>query len=589
VAEILSTSYINSLISNYTYSETEKLVTPLTTKKTKYQSLSSSFGTLSSKLNSFKSVLSELKETENSSVFGYKKATSSSTSFLTASATSIASAGSYDIRVNQLAKADVAFSKDMTSADLSTLSGTHKFVIKTGDGSTGEFVSNIEVSFDGTETNQEAMQKIRNAINDDKAVITSDSKAASGSYSGGAASFKIDLNGTETTISLTGGGTYEELIDEAVEQINLNVSGVTAEKISDSGNVSLKLTVSDSTKYISITNESGFDIVSDLNIGVTQEKGASGIVNASLFSPLTTTSQLSITAKQTGLDYRITSLSDSVGTSLNFLGLNLGASRPVFDQEQSPDTPGFLYADITSANNQLNSKITFNGLSIQRNSNLISDLVEGVSFTLKSVMQAEDTNVNVAVDTDVSTIKSKIESFIKSFNEVYVYLRENSLISSGQRGLFWGDANTSTLLNIFRSVSYSEITGLPEGDLSFLTQLGITFTPSSGLKISDSSTLEKKITENINEVEAFFNSTNGLANKLYNSLESYLGVDGYLSKSISSFDQNAKYLDDRITASQKRIDKSAEALRNRYEQLQAQMATLLSFQSYFDASSGTYF
>ena len=589
MAEILSTSYINSLIGDYTYNETDKLITPLTTRKTKYQSLSSTFGTLSTKLSSFKSVLAGLKATEDSSLFGYKSATSSATGFLTASAASNAAAGSYDIRVNQLAKADVAMSKDLTSTDLSSLSGTHNFVIKTGDGSTGEFVSNIEVSFDGTETNKEAMAKIRDAINNDKAVVTSDTKTASGSYSGGAASIKIDLNGTETIVSLTGGGTYEELIDEAVEQINSNVSGVTAEKVSDSGNVSLKLTVNDSSKYISISSDSGFDIVSDLNIGVTKEKGASGIVNASLFSPLTTSSQLSITAKQTGLDYRITELSDSVGTSLDFLGLNLGVSRPAFDQDQSPDTPGFLYSDITSAGNLLNSKISFNGLSIQRNSNLVSDLVEGVSFSLKSVMQAEDTNVSVTVNTDVSTIRSKVEGFVKSFNEVYTYIRENSKISSGQRGLFWGDSNTSAVLNILRSVSYSEVTGLPEGDLKYLSQLGITFDPSVGLKISDSSALEKKISENTSEVEAIFNSENGLANTLYNSLDPYTGSGGYLSNSISSFDQNAKYIDDRITASQKRIDKSAEILRNRYEQLQAQLAALLSFQSYFNPNSGTYF
>ena len=182
MADILTTSYITSLVNSYIQTETTKTIYPLQDRKTKYSSLSSAYGTLSSKLDSFKTFLSDFKLTGTSSVFSSKLANSTDTNFISASADSTASAGIYNFRVNQLAKSDTLISSDFTSTDTNTLTGTHSFVIKTGDGEGGEFLSNIDVNFSAEETNKTAMQKIRDAINADKAVVNSDTKQASTSY-----------------------------------------------------------------------------------------------------------------------------------------------------------------------------------------------------------------------------------------------------------------------------------------------------------------------------------------------------------------------------------------------------------------------
>lgn len=584
----LTTSGINSFISTYKLSEKNKLVTPLTNKKTVYQNRYSAYSTISSKLSALKSLMSDFKLTGTESIFKAKKATSSNSDFITATVENSASASAYQLFVSQLAKSDIAVSNDMTSSTSNSISGTHTFVIKAGDGSTGEYVSNVEVTFDAGETNQTVMEKIATAINSDKAVVTSTAKTASSNYTGGSSTFTINISGTETEISVVGGGTYEELIDEIVSQINDNVSGVTAEKVLDSpstGDVKLKLTVDDSDDYITITNTSGFDIVSDLDIAVTKEKGASGLVTASVFTPTSSLSQLSITSKQTGVDYRIKELSDDSGsTALDSIGLNLGTSRPAFVQSDSSDTPGFIYSDITTANNLLNSKFVFNGLNIQKNSNNIDDLVSGVTFNLHSVMHSTDNNVNITIENNAAEIKTKIEDFVAKFNDIYKYLKDNTKSVDGVRGNLIGDANASTLLDFFRSAAYSEVTGLPDNDLKYLTQIGITFNSNDGLSISDSDLLLKKITDVPEQVEAIFNSTDGLANLIYDKIDPYLGTSGYLASSQSSIDDSINYLSNKISAAEARIDKSAEVLRNKYIQMQNQLAILLSSQSLFTNS-----
>jgi flagellar hook-associated protein 2 len=591
--EIISTSTINSLVSSYIVSESQKLVSPLQTRKSKFNNLSSIYSTFSSKLSALKSNLTNLKLTGTDSLFSAKSSSTSNSSFATATASTSASNGAYTLRVNQLAKSDVAISNDLTSSDANAITGTHNFSIKTGDGSTGEYTSNIEVTFTASETNQTAAEKIADAVNSDKAVVESAVKTASLSYAGGAGSFVIDLNGTETTISVNGGGTYEELIDELAANINNDIDGITAEKVLDSpssGDVKLKLTVDDSSDYISITHASGFDIVDNLSIGVTKEKGASGIVTASDFSPTTTTTQLSITSKETGVDYRIKELSDAgSSTALNAFGLNLGTSRTSFDQGTAPDTAGFLYSDITDANNLLNSKFVFNGLTLQRNSNTISDLVTGTSIKLHSVMQDSDTTVNLSVTNDLSSIKSSIESFITKFNEVYAYLRDNTRSTTDGRGTLIGDTNASSILSELSSISYTQVSGLSAGNLNLLSQIGISFNSSTGLSISDSSLLDTKISEDASQVEALFNSSNGVANTLYDKINPYLGSGGYLALAKATYDNNISDYTTKIGSAQKRINKGADNLRRTYENLQTQLATLITMQSMLSSIGGGFF
>jgi len=578
--DISSYSKITTLIDAYTTNETDKLVTPITKKQTRSKDISTGYTDLSTKLSALKSELVSLKQTGTDSAFATHTATSSESKFVTATATSSAPTSSFDIRIDQLAKSDIAVSPEAVSATANAITGTHSFTIKTGDGSTGEYTSNIDVTFTASETNKTVKEKIRDAINFDKAIVTSNAKTGTTAYTGGASSFTINLNGTTNTISLTGGGTYTQLVDEAITQItgNASLGGITAEKVVNSpsaGDVKLKLTVTDSSKYISIAHASGFNVVTDLGIGVTKEKGASGIVSASVFAPDSTNTQFSLTAKTTGLDNKITSILDSgASTAMTTIGLNLGVTRPVFNQSTAPDTAGFVYADVTSGANQLNAKIQFNGLSFQRNTNAVSDLVTGVAFNLKSVMQATDTTVSVAVANDTANIKAKVESFITKFNDLYTFIDAKSKRNFGEKGIFTGDSNASSLLNFFTSNLSSKISGITSGDLTYLSQIGITFSSTTGLTISNGTSFENSVKDKISQVEALFNSTSGIANLLYDKINPYLGAAGYIASSKSAVDSDVTYMETKITAMKKRIDKRAELLRKQYEGLQSQLVTL---------------
>lgn len=577
--DLLTTSGINSLVTSYTSNEIQKRISPLQTKKTKYTNISNIYSSLLKKIDSLNNQLLALKATGSSSAFAVKTAKSSNTAVVTATASSGTTNSTFAIRVNQLAKNDMLVSYDKNSSDFSSITtpGTYSFVIKTGDGQGGQFTSNISLDLlsedfvNGNLTFDSLAKKITNAINNDKAVVSSSLMSGSTISSG---SFVIDLNGSTKTINYTA-GTYEEVVDSIIMQLS-DVSDISAEKITNGSDVQLKLTVADSSKYISIYGDTG-SIVSELGIAINKEKAAAGFVSATSFSPSNGLTQISLTSKNSGAGFKIEEISDLSGNILNEFGLNLGTSRSLFVQNANgQDIAGYVYDASV-----LNSKIIFNGLNIERDSNNISDLVSGITFNLNSVMKAEDSDAIISVSNNVDSVRSKIEEFISSFNDVYTYLKTNTSSQNGIRAPLLGDTSASSILNMLSSIAYSPVSGLNPGTINSLSKMGITFNINTGLSISNSNQLNYALENDITEVEQSFNSELGIATNLYNKLLPYSGFNGYLTERKNSIDDNIKSITDSITKIQSKIDKDAEVLRNKFIQMQSQLNSLLTSTGYF--------
>lgn len=603
--DILTTSGIDSLVNSFKINERNKFVSPLTSRKTKYQNLVSQWGTVSSKLNSLKLILEDLKKTASNSIFTSKTATSSNSNFITASAQSFASDSNYDIRINQLAKSDIVVSKTFlstASGDNSITAGTHNLKIVSGD-----YETNFDVQFDGTETASQIMDKISSAINSDSTatILSAKKVSTSGNITIDSSNnqFTINLNGTLTNVTLENGTglTYNDVIDRIVNAVNNSSIGVTAEKIisNESGTdyVQLKLSADNSQNYITIDNTSQ-TLLQDLQVSANKERGAATLISASTFSPISGYSKLSLSAKSTGYSNRLMITSDEAFSAIGLTNEILSNRYANTDDgiNVNDNEAGFVYGTYyldsslnpqgtveSLTNNKLNSQFNFNGLNIQRDSNIVNDLVTGVTFNLKAVMTATDSNVTISITKDISKIRSKIDEFISKFNDVYTYIKGKSKTDSdlGTRGIFVGESSAISILSTLTSNSYQQVSGIPEGEISFLSQIGISFNPQTGLSISDDSKLTDALNNKIGQVENLFNSSNGIANRLYDSISVYLGTDGVISNLLNSYNSDIDYISNKIDAMNSRIDKNAESLRNRYQQLQSQLAALLTFQANF--------
>ena len=216
-------------------------------------------------------------------------------------------------------------------------------------------------------------------------------------------------------------------------------------------------------------------------------------------------------------------------------------------------------------------------------------MASDVTFNLKAEMQATDATVTATVKNDTATIKNKITDFISKFNDAYTAIKNNYFSGKDGRGVFAGDTTALSIMNTLRNDVTSQVSGITSGDLSYFTDIGITFDPATGLTLSDSSKLTSALNDKTDQVAALFNSTNGIANNIYNLTDAFTGIDGSIVNITDSLDSNISYLNDRITSTKDSITKSSENLRKQYEQMQMQLATLLQTQQFMSSFGGGIF
>ncbi|MBK7104465.1 MAG: flagellar filament capping protein FliD [Ignavibacteriae bacterium] len=458
--DILSTSSINNLINNSKQSEYIKKVSPLLARKTKFSDLSSTWGSLKTKLVSLKSLLTDLKDVNAGGSFTGKTTELSSDEYFSATANSTAALSSYNIRVNQLAKNDRVMSDTVNSSDLAGLSaGTYSFQVASGD-----YDQIIDVELEGAETKEELMQIIADAIN--------------------------------------------EALGDAV--------------------------------------------------------------SASVFSPKNGESKLSVISTESGSDNAII-IKDVTGNALDTVGLSFNTRSLLSDN----GTGGY-----STSESDLDAILNLNGVTVVRGSNTIDDLISEVTLTLKNEMEVGIPTVNVIVKNNMEAAKSDIEDLISSFNEAYSFVKNNYYADEdGQRGIFVGNATAIGLMQSFGSISYQKVDGISDGNYSFLSEIGIEFDPLSGLSIEDDDLLTEALEANPDQVADLFNSDKGIANKLYDMVETYVSTEGVISNLIDNYDNSISYLNDKISFKETQIDSNAEVLRKRYEQMQLQLSQIYSTQS----------
>lgn len=153
-------SQTDILVESFKATQQSKVNT-LTERRTLLQSRQSFFSTLKSRIDGLSSQIDKFKENDVLKKFLAKSTASSDSSIVTAKATSEALLGNSTLKVERLA------SNDMLITNRLNLSGAfgEEAGTKTFQFTISETTKDVSVDFDGTETNEQAMKKIVQAIN----------------------------------------------------------------------------------------------------------------------------------------------------------------------------------------------------------------------------------------------------------------------------------------------------------------------------------------------------------------------------------------------------------------------------------------
>ncbi|MCG8607456.1 flagellar filament capping protein FliD, partial [bacterium] len=142
------------------------------------------------------------------------------------------------------------------------------------------------------------------------------------------------------------------------------------------------------------------------------------------------------------------------------------------DKQSSGTSGGYITAVGTSASDSsLSAQLQIDGLTFYRDSNTPSDILDGVTLTLKDVTTASE---SFQVSEDTETVKQEVEDFLNAYNKVIQFLREKSAVdaTTGNRGVLAGESTYTFLRTNLRSIITGTVSGIASGNPQNLFEIG---------------------------------------------------------------------------------------------------------------------
>ena len=598
------------------------------------------FTSLKTELTSLKTVSEQLKDT---AFFDTRKVTSSET-HATATADSGTSSGEYNFEIFQLATSAKQLGASDVGAAVSTSSAMSSggFSIAVTSGTVTVQGKQVTVSTDDSLTTTLAAIKTAvggsfdYSVSGDKVTLTDSSEIVLGSAtdtSNFLQALRLNANGT-TSISSSGklGG-----IDVSVTPANANFTDGTG---AASGSFKINGTTISWDSSATITDildkinssEAGvyanYDPVNDRflltnkttgDVGITLEdltgdflaksrlltansgalsRGKNLLYKVNDAGPLESKSNtidsnssgiqgLAVTATKGNGASKISSVDTSgeTVTTESSHGYSTGEAVTVY----SPGTiPGGLSTDTTYYVRVLSSS-SYTLHTTKANAESGTNAVDLTSTQTGDVylMSSSPKIATVSVQADTDTIKNKIAGFISQINKVQSLIKTQTASSTDADGkvtlgVLAGESLVSmTISGDIRTKAIESVDGL-SGTITRLESIGYTSSGySNELSLSDSSTLETALSENLGQIKSLFTTTtHGLANSMYTYLDTLLDDDGSLETTQKNLTSQISSIDQQIADHERRVQMNRDTLIRSFvnmEQAQSKINNDMSF------------
>lgn len=520
----------------------------------------SALGTLKGSLSALQTSIQGLNK---SSIFDSRTASSTSTSVLTAKASTSAIAGKYSVQVQQLASGSKVGLQSVASSSAKFNSGT--LTISAGS-------SSFEV--DVTAANN-TLAGLRDSINAEgksagiSATIVSDSSGSRLVLSSGKTGEGNDIKVVASEDGVTS-GTVALTTQAFQPSVSLKLPNIAGGALStfqggdiaiSSGSVNLNVTIPDG-----FTLEDVRDLINingnPQGISAAIESDSSGarlVLSSSNGSSLTST---------------VTSSGGSVGSNA------LTALAPASDAVATATGPNSSTGAAGIITQAKSAVLFVDGLKVVSDSNSVTTAVEGVTLSLVSAQSATDIaagkTIDITVGTDKATVKGNLQKFVDAYNSMMTTIGQlTAVVPVGEddapvTGALVGDVTARGLVAGLRAelVKMSS-----DGSIKALAQLGITTQKDGTLKIDDT-VLSSALDNNFDQVAEYLAGDKGLMGRLESNVNDYLKTNGVLDQRTKALQSTLTNIDDQREALDLRIEKLQERLVAQYTAMDQLVASL---------------
>ncbi|ONF96801.1 flagellar filament capping protein FliD [Sphingomonas jeddahensis] len=214
-----------------------------------------------------------------------------------------------------------------------------------------------------------------------------------------------------------------------------------------------------------------------------------------------------INAKKAGVTASV--VTDADGTAYLSLKGETGAAK-AFTLEASAESSAELKTfnvgsgtgGMTITGTATNARLTVDGITVERGSNAISDLVDGVKLDL---VGTSTTPVSLSTSTPTTALTNAVEDFVFTYNQVLTELQKQTDPITGD---LRGDSGAQNMLRSLKGLSMRDLLpGSAPGTPKTLAEIGV-LTNRDGTLSVNSDTLSKAIASNPGALEAMFSNSN---------------------------------------------------------------------------------
>lgn len=259
-------------------------------------------------------------------------------------------------------------------------------------------------------------------------------------------------------------------------------------------------------KTVTVTNNSLLglrDAINASGAGVTAtiiNNGKTG--NGAVPYQLVLTSNTTGTGSTGGV-ITVADVTNNDGSSVNSLGITGGT----VDSLTTPTTlGGGLTSNALGSSSGVDAVFTLNGVQLTRQSNTVTDAVDGVTFTLKQGGQTGTTTLTVAQDKGVAL--TAVQDMISKYNVVVKAYKEASTATKNADGSIkqaplTGEATSAAIIRQLKSSLSGDSSGLSASAYQRLAGIGIN-TSSDGTLTLDTVAFQTAMDKDPSAVQKLF-------------------------------------------------------------------------------------
>ncbi|SAK45734.1 flagellar hook protein FliD [Caballeronia temeraria] len=355
------------------------------------------------------------------------------------------------------------------------------------------------------------------------------------------------------------------------------------------GSITLNVGGKSSTIKLDSTNNTLSGIVSAINSASDNPGITATVVNGS------DGAHLVLRSSSTGLAnaINVTVNADDSSSAINKLAVTSSTTTTDPDPSDSTKTitvPEHTTIDGTNGWTQssagVDSHLTIAGTPVTSSSNTVKEAITGISMTLTA--DSVGTTQTLTVGQDVSGQKTTIDAFVTAYNNFVTTAAsltsfDSTQAAGSQGGALLGDSMMNTIKNTIAS-TISKAIGTGSGQVN-LASIGIALQPDGTLK-TDEDALTDALTNNSGKVASLFNSTNGVAAQLNNSLTSFLQTGGLIDTRTTALNADLKSIADQQTQLTAYTQQLTTSYNQQFTALNTLMSSMATQGSYLTALFG---